>query len=238
MLLPIPTDISLSDDFTSVLYKIGSFCLKRNDTGLNRQIGRVVLSSPFSKFVSFGSLNPHVGLGSDRRGGVIRGWGSVIQFFVQGFRYLVVRNQEPKLEPLIDEVDDMDFVPKERREIMDEYEQDSDTESLDKELFDLARDLVHDQESPVDLINNFFTSHGKQRVTRSMRQKMLQVSIQSPFSSRNCVACQTEARSIVLIPCGCLCLCNECRENMASRRYEVCPCCRTRISGYSKIFEP
>ncbi|KAF9293828.1 hypothetical protein BGZ88_004829 [Linnemannia elongata] len=53
-----------------------------------------------------------------------------------------------------------------------------------------------------------------------------------------CVVCQTEPRGILLRPCRCLALCNECREVLASRRYKQCPCCRSDVQGYSKIFLP
>lgn len=53
-----------------------------------------------------------------------------------------------------------------------------------------------------------------------------------------CVVCQTEPRGVLLRPCRCLALCNECREVLASRRYKQCPCCRSDVQGYSKIFLP
>ncbi|KAL3897014.1 MAG: hypothetical protein SGCHY_003706 [Lobulomycetales sp.] len=53
-----------------------------------------------------------------------------------------------------------------------------------------------------------------------------------------CVCCRTMARSIVLHPCGCLCLCDECRKDMAQRRYDACPCCRREIESFSRFFEP
>ncbi|KAK3844889.1 MAG: hypothetical protein J3R72DRAFT_58318 [Linnemannia gamsii] len=53
-----------------------------------------------------------------------------------------------------------------------------------------------------------------------------------------CVVCQTEPRGVLLRPCRCLALCNDCREVLASRRYKQCPCCRSDVQGYSKIFLP
>lgn len=58
------------------------------------------------------------------------------------------------------------------------------------------------------------------------------------FSVRNCVICQCENRSIVLRPCGCLCLCDDCRKALAARKFIDCPCCRRFVSGFSRIYEP
>jgi hypothetical protein len=58
------------------------------------------------------------------------------------------------------------------------------------------------------------------------------------FSTRNCVICQSEVRCIVLRPCGCLCLCDDCRVALAARKFKDCPCCRRVVSGFSRIYEP
>ncbi|OCH92079.1 hypothetical protein OBBRIDRAFT_791595 [Obba rivulosa] len=58
---------------------------------------------------------------------------------------------------------------------------------------------------------------------------------------RNCVVCTVEPREIICWPCRCLALCNDCRENLASRSAAVkhtCPCCRTSVQGYSRIYIP
>jgi hypothetical protein len=47
----------------------------------------------------------------------------------------------------------------------------------------------------------------------------------------SCVICATEPRDIICWPCRCLALCNDCRENLASRApasKHSCPCCRRR----------
>lgn len=46
---------------------------------------------------------------------------------------------------------------------------------------------------------------------------------------RNCVICTVEERQIICWPCRCLALCDDCRENLASRSAaskHICPCCR------------
>lgn len=62
-------------------------------------------------------------------------------------------------------------------------------------------------------------------------------------SASTCVVCCAEQRSIVLWPCRCLALCNDCRAELAARSNSqggssICPCCRTQIQGYSRILIP
>jgi len=59
--------------------------------------------------------------------------------------------------------------------------------------------------------------------------------------SRFCVICTTEARDVICWPCRCLAICDDCRENMASRfaaSKHSCPCCRRSVEGYSRIYVP
>ncbi|KIJ69205.1 hypothetical protein HYDPIDRAFT_172656 [Hydnomerulius pinastri MD-312] len=58
---------------------------------------------------------------------------------------------------------------------------------------------------------------------------------------RNCVICTVEPRQIICWPCRCLALCDDCRENLATRSSaskHTCPCCRRNVEGYSKIYIP
>jgi hypothetical protein len=60
-------------------------------------------------------------------------------------------------------------------------------------------------------------------------------------SGRNCVVCTVEPRQIICWPCRCLAVCDDCRENLASRSSastHTCPCCRRNVDGYSKIYIP
>ncbi|KIP08512.1 hypothetical protein PHLGIDRAFT_374874 [Phlebiopsis gigantea 11061_1 CR5-6] len=60
-------------------------------------------------------------------------------------------------------------------------------------------------------------------------------------SRRSCVICTVEPRDIICWPCRCLALCDDCRENLASRAAaskHLCPCCRTPVEGFSKIYIP
>jgi len=56
-----------------------------------------------------------------------------------------------------------------------------------------------------------------------------------------CVVCTVDPRSVVIWPCRCLALCDDCRANMAARfstSKHVCPCCRQKVEGYSRVFVP
>ncbi|GAA5882644.1 hypothetical protein JCM3774_004087 [Rhodotorula dairenensis] len=79
-------------------------------------------------------------------------------------------------------------------------------------------------------------------------------------TSRFCVVCTVEERTVVLWPCRCLCLCEPCRAALADRTTsalfddgggggaaaaagggaggQLCPTCRTPVQGFSRIFTP
>ncbi|GMM38464.1 putative ubiquitin-protein ligase [Saccharomycopsis crataegensis] len=53
-----------------------------------------------------------------------------------------------------------------------------------------------------------------------------------------CVICQTHPRQIILWPCKCLAICDNCRLSLVLRDFNSCVCCRQGIDGYSKVFMP
>ncbi len=53
-----------------------------------------------------------------------------------------------------------------------------------------------------------------------------------------CVVCQLSPRTVLVWPCGCLSLCDECRVGLASKNYTACVCCRTNVVAYSRLFVP
>jgi hypothetical protein len=53
-----------------------------------------------------------------------------------------------------------------------------------------------------------------------------------------CVVCQDEPRTILLWPCGCLCVCDDCRVSMATRNFTNCVCCRTSTEAFSRLYVP
>ncbi|OAG09877.1 uncharacterized protein CC84DRAFT_1160925 [Paraphaeosphaeria sporulosa] len=53
-----------------------------------------------------------------------------------------------------------------------------------------------------------------------------------------CVVCQVSPRTVLVWPCGCLSLCDDCRVGLASKNYTACVCCRTNVTAYSRLFVP
>ncbi|CAK3923756.1 related to ASI3 integral membrane E3 ubiquitin ligase, role in negative regulation of amino acid uptake [Lecanosticta acicola] len=53
-----------------------------------------------------------------------------------------------------------------------------------------------------------------------------------------CVVCQSSPRTILVWPCGCLSMCDDCRVGLAARNYTKCICCRTDIAAYSRLYVP
>ncbi|EDO17094.1 hypothetical protein Kpol_1025p13 [Vanderwaltozyma polyspora DSM 70294] len=50
-----------------------------------------------------------------------------------------------------------------------------------------------------------------------------------------CVVCKTNDRNIVLWPCRCFALCEDCRISLSLRGFNSCICCRSDVHGYSKL---
>lgn len=53
-----------------------------------------------------------------------------------------------------------------------------------------------------------------------------------------CVVCQTAPRTVLVWPCGCLSMCDDCRVGLATRNYTKCICCRTDVAAYSRLYVP
>ena len=53
-----------------------------------------------------------------------------------------------------------------------------------------------------------------------------------------CVVCQVSPRTVLVWPCGCLSLCDDCRVGLASKNYTTCVCCRTNVAAYSRLYVP
>ena len=54
-------------------------------------------------------------------------------------------------------------------------------------------------------------------------------------SEHTCVVCKTNLRCVILWPCRCLCMCDDCRVSLGVRGFNKCPCCRSTVEGFSKI---
>jgi hypothetical protein len=53
-----------------------------------------------------------------------------------------------------------------------------------------------------------------------------------------CVVCHTSPRSIIVWPCRCLSLCDDCRVSLAMNNFDKCVCCRREVISFSRIFVP
>ncbi|KAM0716143.1 hypothetical protein Q7P37_008657 [Cladosporium fusiforme] len=53
-----------------------------------------------------------------------------------------------------------------------------------------------------------------------------------------CVVCQSSPRTVLVWPCGCLSMCDDCRVGLATRNHTKCICCRTDVAAYSRLYVP
>ncbi|KAA8571026.1 hypothetical protein EYC84_000394 [Monilinia fructicola] len=53
-----------------------------------------------------------------------------------------------------------------------------------------------------------------------------------------CVVCQSSPRSVIVWPCRCLSLCDDCRVSLAMNNFDKCVCCRRDVVSFSRIFVP
>ncbi|KZF19312.1 hypothetical protein L228DRAFT_285742 [Xylona heveae TC161] len=53
-----------------------------------------------------------------------------------------------------------------------------------------------------------------------------------------CVVCQCSPRTILIWPCRCLSLCEDCRISLAMNNFATCVCCRREVVGFSRIYVP
>ncbi|EFZ01479.2 RING finger domain protein [Metarhizium robertsii] len=53
-----------------------------------------------------------------------------------------------------------------------------------------------------------------------------------------CVVCQSSVRTIVVWPCRCFSLCDDCRVSLAMNNFDKCVCCRRDVMSFSRIFVP
>jgi hypothetical protein len=53
-----------------------------------------------------------------------------------------------------------------------------------------------------------------------------------------CVVCQSTPRTIIVWPCRCLSLCDDCRVSLAMNNFDKCVCCRREVISFSRIYVP
>ncbi|KAI0889788.1 uncharacterized protein GGS22DRAFT_4084 [Annulohypoxylon maeteangense] len=53
-----------------------------------------------------------------------------------------------------------------------------------------------------------------------------------------CVVCHSAPRKVIVWPCRCLSLCDECRVTLAMNNFDKCVCCRREVVSFSRIYVP
>lgn len=56
--------------------------------------------------------------------------------------------------------------------------------------------------------------------------------------SPSCVVCQCSPRTVIVWPCRCLSLCDDCRVSLAMNNFDKCVCCRRDVMSFSRIYVP
>ena len=60
----------------------------------------------------------------------------------------------------------------------------------------------------------------------------------TPAQGPPCVVCQTSPRTIIAWPCRCLCLCEDCRVQLAMNNFGNCVTCRRAVQGFVRLYVP
>ena len=60
----------------------------------------------------------------------------------------------------------------------------------------------------------------------------------STFTTPPCVVCQSAPRTIITWPCRCLCVCEDCRVNLALNNFANCVTCRRQVGGFVRLWVP
>ncbi|EXJ78792.1 hypothetical protein A1O1_09194 [Capronia coronata CBS 617.96] len=53
-----------------------------------------------------------------------------------------------------------------------------------------------------------------------------------------CVVCQSASRTIIVWPCRCLCVCEDCRVSLALNNFGSCVTCRRPVQGFVRLYVP
>lgn len=105
------------------------------------------------------------------------------------------------------------------------------------ELRDDMSTLLQDELDPLMLQDHLLHS----RLTRSGLHKRYQEPSLSQVSDNredtrdySCVVCKTNDRNVIMWPCSCFAVCDDCRVSLSVRGFNTCVCCRAPVSGHSK----
>ncbi|RPA92276.1 hypothetical protein L873DRAFT_1710809 [Choiromyces venosus 120613-1] len=88
--------------------------------------------------------------------------------------------------------------------------------------------------------STFYSTNGSSTSLESiiLQQRRPSTSTSPAGSYSSCVVCQSATRTIIVWPCRCLALCEDCRICLAHNNYKSCVCCRQGVEGFSRIYVP
>ncbi|GMH51842.1 hypothetical protein TrRE_jg3558 [Triparma retinervis] len=66
-----------------------------------------------------------------------------------------------------------------------------------------------------------------------VKERKVKEALVTEEEKRMCVVCQTEVKSVLLMPCRHMCLCKDCSRNNAM---DKCPLCRVKITQKIDVF--
>lgn len=75
-------------------------------------------------------------------------------------------------------------------------------------------------------------------VIAELRRAPIATSDDGTIPETVCVVCHASPREVILWPCRCFALCNDCRSTLATKRFKGCVCCRRPITSFSRIYVP
>ena len=144
--------------------------------------------------------------------------------------------QSPEDNYLSDKVSDVTYTPDSDSYVEDTELSEDDGEEEDDDalsLIDPAQDMNWFL-STKDILREHLRE--ARTITRSKYAKLRDIPRKSTWDVDEnflCVVCKTNRRNIVLWPCKCLAICDNCRTSLALRKYDSCMCCRRKVDGYS-----
>lgn len=92
--------------------------------------------------------------------------------------------------------------------------------------------LTHHEEAR--LLEQILLSRRESRASQAHSQGIPEI---GPEGSQ-CVVCQSAMRAIIVWPCRCLSLCDDCRVALAMNNFDRCVCCRREVDSFSRIYVP
>jgi len=246
------------EDFSTVLFRCGQLCMETTaHSALNNELEQLVVKtpvvrrqstrkSPFAKMVEVAETEIDAKIVLQQQS-ALRWWTLLFRAGAQKLKLWMgkwfPRLVSPVTAPvLFDEEDDDEYIPpadsradaeSDSETSSDESHEsgseqgDSDGSNQSEEEEDLYREVF-------DLMQDVPETNHDDVIANLLRQR----SHQTQHERRMCVVCASEPRNIVLRPCMCLVLCDECRSQLALRGASICPTCRRKVAGFSKIYEP